>query len=364
MELARRGVSVTGFDALRPPHRRGSHHGESRSIRRAYLEGTAYVPMAMRAWRLWRRLERTSGQPLLVTTGNLTIGPPDSPAVSGFVASARTYGIDHREMTAAEVRRQWPQLAVPDGFSAGLERKAGILFPERAVTVMLSEAERAGAVLRFAEPALAWEERTGGVRVWTPSGRYEGGRLLLCAGSRTPQLLGEEGGALQPKRVVVHWIAPPEPSHYRLGALPVNFWQIPSPGSPGGSPYAEFYALPILQPGGRLKAAAHNRLKDFDPSAAAQEVAKEEKKKIRRFLGSFLPELNGGDIRSDLCTYTLTPDGDFALGAAAGRDNVFLAALAGHGFKFAPVLGEILADRLTGQEPSFDTAMFAPDRFR
>jgi sarcosine oxidase len=364
MELARRGVSVTGFDSHRPPHRRGSHHGESRSIRRAYLEGTAYVPMAMRAWRLWRRLERASGQPLLVTTGNLTIGPPDSPAVSGFVASARAYGIDHREMTAAEVRRQWPQLSVPDDFSAGFERKAGILFPERAVTVMLSEAERSGAELRFAEPAMAWEEVAGGVRVQTPRGRYEAGRLLLCAGALTPPLLGEEGGILQPKRVVVHWIAPPKPSRYRLGAFPVNFWQIPSPGLPGGSPYAEFYTLPILRPGGCVKAAAHNRLKDFDAFTAAQEVANEEEEKIRRFLDPYLPELKDGDIRADLCTYTLTPDGDFALGTAAGRSNVFLAALAGHGFKFAPVLGEILADLLTGREPPFDTAMFAPDRFR
>ena len=85
----------------------GSHHGASRSVRRAYLEGTSYVPMVMRSWELWRRLEKDSGQNLLVRTGNLTIGPPDSPAVSGFMESARAYGIPHDFLTAKEVRGTW-----------------------------------------------------------------------------------------------------------------------------------------------------------------------------------------------------------------------------------------------------------------
>jgi len=68
MELARRGHSVIGLDVFRPPHNRGSHHGQSRSIRRAYLEGTGYVPMALRAWELWRRLEIRPKSPILYDT--------------------------------------------------------------------------------------------------------------------------------------------------------------------------------------------------------------------------------------------------------------------------------------------------------
>ncbi|MEN8781975.1 MAG: FAD-dependent oxidoreductase, partial [Desulfobacterales bacterium] len=151
MELARRGHSVIGLDAFRPPHNRGSHHGQSRSIRRAYLEGTGYVPMALRAWELWRRLERDTGITLLVSTGNLTIGLPDGPAVKGFLASARAGNIPHQALTAAEVRKRWPQLAPSDALAAGLEVEAGLLFPELSITMLLNEAERAGAVLRFGE---------------------------------------------------------------------------------------------------------------------------------------------------------------------------------------------------------------------
>ena len=93
LELARRGHSVLGIDARHPPHNFGSHHGETRSIRRAYLEGTSYVPMALTAWESWQRLQRDTKTALLIPTGNLTIGPADCPAVLGFVSSAQNYRI-------------------------------------------------------------------------------------------------------------------------------------------------------------------------------------------------------------------------------------------------------------------------------
>ena len=181
MELARRGVSVVGLDAFQPPHRLGSHHGESRSIRRAYMEGTGYVPLALRAWELWRRLEKDTDTNLLVTTGNLTLGPRDGKAVAGFLASARAYDIAFEELTAAEVRRRWPQLTPHDGFAAGLEKEAGVLFPESAISTFLSEAEKAGATLRFNERVDRWAEAGERVIVHTSKGVYESGRLLLAA---------------------------------------------------------------------------------------------------------------------------------------------------------------------------------------
>ena len=230
MVLARRGVTVLGIDAFRPPHDRGSHHGESRSIRRAYLEGTAYVPMALRAWELWRKLEKDTGTRLLVPTGNLTIGPEGAPAVAGFFKSARTYDIPFEALTAAAVRRRWPRLHLPDGFVAGLEIRAGILFPERCIEVMLSEAEAAGATLVFGERVAGWEETGSGVAVSTPEGRYEADRLLLAAGASSKALLGGHGAALLPKRVPVFWVAPHTEADFSLDAFPVNFWQVPRGG--------------------------------------------------------------------------------------------------------------------------------------
>jgi sarcosine oxidase len=363
MTLARRGRSVLGLDAHRPPHTLGSHHGESRSIRRAYLEGTAYVPMVQRAWHLWRRLEQDAGVSLLATTGNLTLAPEDAPALKGFLASARRYDIPHALLSAAEVQRRWPQLKPAANMLAGLEIEAGVIAPEKALEVMLTEAARGGAVLQFDERVAAWDTTPGGVRVRSHRGVYQGGRLLLSAGAGTQPLLGGLGSWLMPKRVPVHWVAAPDDQAFALGRLPVNFWQLPLPAEGSGGPYHEIYALPLTRHGGRVKVAAHNRLMDCDPLNVDRSVGAQETAVIRGFLKHHIPSLAGGEIRSEVCLYTLTPDGDFVLGPLAGCPHVFTTALAGHGFKFAPVLGEIMADLLEGRKPAFDLARFKAARF-
>jgi sarcosine oxidase len=363
MALASRGVSVLGLDAASPPHELGSHHGESRSIRRAYLEGSAYVPMALRAWELWRKLEQDTDTRLLSSTPNLTIGPEEGPALAGFLSSARTYDIAHEVLTAAEVRRRWPSLSPPDTLVAGLENEAGIMFPEAAITALLTEARKFGAVLKMNERVKHWTDKNGCVRITTSRGTYEAGRMLLAAGARNKSLLHGMGIPLVPKRVPVYWIAPPRQQDFSLGEFPVNFWQVPKPGSANTSRYMEFYFLPVTGISGRIKAAPHNNLADWDPDSPFEAVSALEKKEMRLLLRSYIPCLVHADMVAGSCLYTSTPDGEFALGMLPQHHRVALAALAGHGFKFAPVLGEILADVLLGNPPEFDIDMFSLNRF-
>jgi sarcosine oxidase len=364
MNLAQRGVSVLGIDALHPPHTLGSHHGESRSVRRAYLEGTAYLPMALRAWDLWRKLESDSGERLLVTTHNLTIGPPDGPAVSGFLSSARAGGIPHDLYTAADIRKWWPPLAPPKQFAGGLEKEAGIVFPEKCIRAFLALAEAAGARLQFGERATGWTSTAGAIDIRTTLGRYTAGRVMIAAGARAGQLLGATGSMLTPKRVPVHWITPPDAAAYRLGQFPVNFWQVPIDENGGSSvSYREFYTLPAIRPAGRVKAAFHNQLADVDPDDPPPAVSQKEEAAIQTMLSRFLPSLSDQPMTSDTCMYTLTPDDHFVLGPLVENENVMAVALAGHGFKFAPVLGEVLADWLDGRMPSIDMDFFSPRRW-
>ena len=364
MELARRGFRVLGLDKHRPPHNKGSHHGASRSVRRAYLEGTVYVPMALRSWELWRKLEKDAGQKLLVKTGNLTIGPPESPAVSGFIESAQAYKIPHACLTAAEVRKRWPQLAPPGTFVAGLEKEAGIVFPELSIAAFLAEAEKAGADLIVDEPVTRWTESHDSVQVHTARHIYAGGRLLISAGAWSNRLLNLPDRLLTPKRVPVHWVAVPRDGRMRLGRFPVNFWQVPAKKTTGSSQaYNEFYTLPVTGPAARIKAAFHNGLVDCDPDTFVREVSLDEVERIKAVIAQFLPGLHQRPITSEVCLYTLTPDGHFYLGKRPGSDHVFGVALAGHGFKFSPVLGEILADLMADTPPAFDIDLFAPQRF-
>ena len=364
MTLARRGCRVLGVDRYHPPHTRGSHHGMSRSIRRAYLEGTSYVPMALKSWELWRALEQVSGQELLVKTGNLTIGPPDSPAVSGFLASAQSYDIAYEYLTGTDMKKRWPQLSPPDSFIGGLEKEAGILFPERCIGAMLSEAEKAGADIVVNEPVDKWTENHGNIVLHASNNRYEAERLLISAGAWSKKLLKLPKSPLNPKRVPVHWVEPPDNSQFHLGTFPVNFWQIPAGTDQSDSQiYKEFYSLPVVGKKKYVKVAFHNGLTDCDPSSLVREVMVNEQEAIKVVISEFLPSLINRAVTSDVCMYTLTPDGHFYLGQIPGSKNGFVAALAGHGFKFAPVLGEMLADLMSDRTPEFDMTSFVPDRF-
>ena len=363
MELARRGYSVLGIDARHPPHNFGSHHGESRSIRRAYLEGTSYVPMALTAWESWRRLEQDTKTALLIPTGNLTIGPADCPAVLGFLSSAQNYRIPFQYLTAAEVSKRWPQLSPARNFVAGLEVEAGLLFPELCIEILITEAQKAGATLLYDEQAEGWSDSGDRVCVHTKRGRYEAGRLLLAAGAWNKKLAGPFGGQLMPKRVPVHWIDPPAAANFNLGAFPVNFWQLPAYEATGTCKYSEFYSIPNMHSGGRVKVASHNCLEDCDPDRLEEEISVRELEGLGKFIEECIPALKHSDSFLNICMYTLTPDGEFCLGALPDHDSVFIAALAGHGFKFAPVLGGILADMLEGTPPAYDLTMFSPSRF-
>jgi sarcosine oxidase len=135
----------------------------------------------------------------------------------------------------------------------------------------------------------------------------------------------------------------------------VNFWQM--------SDGLEMYSLPITEPGGRVKFAAHNKLENCDPKTVRRAVDLKEQEEARRLLSITIPDLAAQDMVSETCLYTMTPDKEFAMGPLPDIPEVLLGAFSGHGFKFAPVLGEILADMAMGNKPRFDVSGFEPGRF-
>ncbi len=364
MTLARRGYKVLGLDAHQPPHSMGSHHGATRSVRRAYLEGSSYVPMAMKSWELWRKLEKDSGHDLLVKTGNVTIGPADCPAVKGFLTSAQAYDIPYEFLTAKEIKKQWPKLAPADNFVGGLEKEAGIVFTDFSVAAFLTEAEKAGAKLIFNRPVGKLTDTDHSVTVFCHGDDYVASRLLVAAGGWTGKLLNLSTRVLDPKRVPVHWFEVGYDQAYSLGKFPVNFWQIPEEnGKNESQQYREFYSLPVMKRVSKIKAAFHNGLISCNPDVLDRNVSRSETQEIKKVISLFLPDLQHCHVSSEVCLYTMTPDGNFYLGRKPGSQNIYAAALAGHGFKFAPILGEILADMLTETPSEFDMEIFSPTRF-
>ena len=347
--LARRGAKVLALDRFAPPHDRGSSHGHSRIIRRAYYEHPDYVPLLLRAWELWAELEALSGEALYTETGVLQVGPPEGAVVRGVLASARLHGLDVAELSSDEARRRFPGLRVPDGFAAVYEKKAGALAVERCVAAHLA---RSGAEVRR-EALRSWRAEGAGLRVETDRGVYAAGALVLTPGPWAPGLI--PGLRLEVRRKGQFWFGPPPQDLTAAGGCPAFLYELPE---------GVFYGIPAHD-GAGLKAAEHTGGSPVsDPLSADRGEDPGERGRVERFLAAMLPGLPRREERHAPCFYTLTSDQHFVLDRHPDDARaVYAAGLSGHGFKFTPVLGEALAELALEGKTRLPVAFLSAARF-
>lgn len=353
--LARAGARVLGLDRFSPPHALGSTHGRSRIIREAYYEHPSYVPLLRRAYELWDRLEREGATQLFVKTGGLMIGPPEGELVSGALASARTHGVPHELLDADDLRARCPDFRPGPEMVAVLELRAGLLLPERCVETHLALARRHGASLRTNETVDDWSAGDRGVTVRTTAGRYRARRLVLAAGPWMPELARAPRIPLVVERQCFHWFAPAT-ADARLDATraPIALWEY--------APERLFATFPDLGDG--VKAGIHHEGAITDPERVDRTPSDSDERLIRELLATYLPAANGALRDALVCLYTNTPDHHFVLDAHPAHENVVIASpCSGHGFKFASVIGEVLADFALGRSHSFDLSLFRAGRF-
>ena len=348
---------MLGIDQFTSPHDQGSSHGGSRMIRQAYFESPDYIPLVLRAYELWRKLEVDYGVRLLHITGGLTLGGCDGEIVPRTIAAARQHSIPFETFDAGEVRRRFPGITPLAHDSAVLEPHAGYLLPEECLRAHLKLAADAGAQIHFEERVLDWSANSGHAAVRTEKGSYEAGHLVMTAGPWTNDALGN----LFPLRVtrqVMAWFAP------RGGIAPFLPEKFPvflmedAGGLPG-------YGFPAIDgPGRGMKAAIHGSDEVCTADAVDRAIHDADIARIRRKLGARIPALNGELLHAQVCLYTMTPDENFVLGAHPQSGNCTVACgFSGHGFKFAPVVGEVLADLATTGTTAQPIGLFDPTRF-
>jgi sarcosine oxidase len=346
--LARNGMHVLGLDAASPPHDGGSSHGGTRIYRQAYYEAPEYVPLALRALELWHELEREMNQTLFVRTGALTIGPEHGELVSGAVLSAQKHAIPHEALERDEVVRRFPAFAPPDGTVALFEPTAGVLMVEECIAAHISLARKHGGDARMNETVTALEEGQGQVVVRTSRGEHRAERVIVAAGAWTPRLLGIEHAFLV-TRETVHWLNPRSPNA-KAPDCPVSMIQFDE------GPI--FYSIPDFGQG--FKAGLHHAGPVTDPSNAP--VHASDADQVLQIAERLVPGAAGRVLKSAPCYYTTTADHHFAIGALATAPGIIVAsACSGHGFKFAPALGEHLA-QLAGESGGVTYPLFTAAR--
>ncbi len=348
--LAARGVRVLGIERFTPAHDRGSSHGRSRVIRQSYFEDPAYVPLLLRAYELWEQAEKDADTELLTLTGGLYLGPPDSTTFAGSLRAAQEHDLPHEVLDADGVRRRFPTFSPAPGEMGVFESRAGFVRPEASVATHLDLAARDGAELRFGVQLLGWEETADGVRVRTTDGEITAGHLVLSPGAWAPGFLDLP---LRVERQVQFWFAPPG------GVAPfVDHPVYVAEGEHG----AQIYGFPAIDgPDGGVKVAFFRRGRDTDPDALDRVVTDAEADEMRSRVARTLPALAGEVVRTVPCMYTTTPDEHFVIHRTG---NVSVACgFSGHGFKFVPVVGEVLADLATTGTTPHPIGLFSPARF-
>ncbi len=352
-ELARRGVRALGIERHAVGHDLGSSHGETRMIRLGYFEHPSYVPLLRRTYELWRGLEAATNTRLLHVTGIAEMGLPESDIVAGTLAASRLHGLPHEVLDAAEAMRRFPAFRLPRDFVCVVQPDGGFVAAEAAVATLAAQATAHGAEILTHAEVQSVKQGNGGVRVTTSRGDIDAKAVVVAAGPWMRQLV--RGLPLRVTRQVMTWFASPQPGLFAEGRFPVFLL---------ASRHGNHYGFPSLD-GRSVKIARHHHFDEIvDPDRVERKVSPADEAAVRAALTEFIPAADGPLAAAKTCLYTVTPDHDFIVDRLPDAPNIVVAsACSGHGFKFAPVLGEVLADLATRSMTDHDIGRFRLSRY-
>ncbi len=345
--LAKRGRKVLALEQHNIPNDLGASLGINRMIRLAYAEDPRYVPMVRRSYRLWRDLGRTVKERLLFITGGIDAGTEDSWIVRGSLEACAEHKLKHETLTAAQLHKRFPGFRLPRTMVAVYQPQGGFVLAERSIVAHVSLALELGAEIHAREQVLDWKVQRGRVKVRTDRGFYSAGRLVITAGPWAADVVKRLSGVVKPERQVLIWVQPKRPELFRLGAFPVFYMQEGN---------EKFYGLPIYGIPG-FKFGKYNHLKEeVDPNTMDRECHAKDEEVLRRAIRKYFPDADGPTIAMKTCLFSNTKDENFILDLHPDFPQVSIAAgFSGHGFKFCPVVGEIMADlALHGGSKTFD----------
>jgi sarcosine oxidase len=359
--LARRGHRVLGLELFEPGHDQGSSHGHHRMIRRSSgSNNPLYSPLADRAMELWRELESESGRQLLTITGEVRLVDtrmhPNHPGnIERMVAEGHWEVLDE-----ASLAERFPGFRLDDGIVATHEADAGFLRSEAGILAHLERARAHDATIRTGEEVAGWTASVTGVTVSTTHSEYSAERLIITTGPWAGELLADLNLPLHPVRVINAYFQPDRPDLWTVENGAPNFSLSVAEGG--------FYGVPALRdegvgfkigPSGDI---SHPRI---TPRNVRRTIDDSEIEPIRVVLDRYLPGSAGRELKRITCITTYTSDDEFIVGRLPEHERVVIGCgFCGRGYKFAPTVGEILADLTIDGRTSHDIAFMSVARFQ
>ncbi|MBM81865.1 MAG: N-methyl-L-tryptophan oxidase [Planctomycetaceae bacterium] len=361
--LAKRDLRVLGIDQFPLAHDRGSSHGDTRIIRKAYFEHPAYVPLLQRAYQLWDEVQSeyadltaNSAEHLLLNRcGVFSAGPHNGIVVNGIRQAAKQHALAYEDISASDAKDRFPGYQIPEGFDIVFESEAGYLHVERCVSAFGQLAQQHGATLKTNEQVIGWSSTSNAVEVKTDNDTYHADSLIITAGAWSDQILDRLNLPLTVLRKVLLWHQTADRSFDVDAGRGGFFFDMP---------YGRFYGFPCLD-GRTVKLAEHSGGETVhDPLNLDRSLKPSDTANVRKFLSEVMPNLDIEPSRHVVCMYTMTPDENFIIDRHPEFANVcYGAGFSGHGFKFTSSIGEALADIATTGSSALPIEFLSPRRF-
>jgi sarcosine oxidase len=344
--LASRGFRVTGIEQFSPLHERGSSHGDTRIFRRVPHEGEVYVEMASASFDGWRAWNRMANDRLFVECGGIDVGPEASKLVQAAEELCARYGQPFEALSGREFNRRHSHYNLPADWRVIYQPSSGFVRPDATRTFLHGMARERGATLLHDTAVLGIEASSNKVEVRTAQETLTGDVLVVAAGGWLPKLLPELQLSLSTERRVVAWFQPKAGAEFSDRGLPIFCLD-----ADGG-----WYGMPT--PDGRVKIGHDKHLRQrIDPDWLPIAPNAEDAAKLSTCIRDYFVGFDEEPCEMKPCIYTITKDHNFIIDRHPLHSNVLIfSCCSGHGFKYAPIYGEIAADLITGMpRPELDS---------
>ncbi|KAG8450461.1 hypothetical protein GDO86_002933 [Hymenochirus boettgeri] len=350
------------LDQFPLPHSRGSSHGQTRIIRRAYAEDF-YTDMMDECYQLWADLEKESGTQLLRKTGLLVLAQSGNKGYEQICKNMEQKQIPREILSEAEMKQRYPGLSLSPGDVACLDSNGGVLYADKALRAVQMLFQQMGGVICDGEKVMHIKPGPV-VTVTTTTRMYETDRLVITAGPWAHKVLRLLGLELPLKTLRIN----------------VCYWKEKIPGRSGilqnlpcflgvnlNGENHEVYGLPSKEYPGLTKICFHggNEADPDERDLQTQKLKIQDISRVSNFISQYMPGLHPKPVVVEQCMYTNTPDENFILDHHPLHKNIIIGAgFSGHGFKLSPVVGKILSELCTGEKRSYDLKPFQISRFK
>ena len=333
--------------------------GHTRLIRHALGEGLHYVPLSLRSQEIWESIEKNTDEDSYKRTGVLTFGHSESEVVKTAIEAGEVYDLEKEVFSnGRDMNERFSGLNLPDDYIGIYEPNGGVIDANTVINFFKKRALDLGAELLTDTKVEKIEVITPEqVQVFTKNACYEAEKVIVTVGGHTENLLEKLGKkiASQASRRTVAWFESDE-DLYSDETFPGFIGKVDDG--------YDCYGFPSIKESG-VKIGAYNfghdsHVDDIDFEFGAYD---EDENVVRHFLKNYMPGANGELIKGSVCIFQMTPDEQFIIDFHPDYKNMVIASgFAGHGFKFVPVVGEILAQLIEDGRTEYDIDQFSLHR--